>query len=140
MTIIRDDLVPLVSGRTGDEGHDRFGFTHVEDFMRHAWLDVDEVAGFVLQHLLEPRAKFMAHPSLQDVKDDLEIHVNVGLRDPARWNSCDVRGERSGSDIFRRHALFVVDPVPIPSRAAAANGQDASMIFNRAELNVIFVH
>ena len=32
-----------------------------------------------------------------------------------------------------------MDAVPIPSRAPAANGEDAIVIFDRAELDVVFV-
>ena len=32
-----------------------------------------------------------------------------------------------------------MDAIPIPSRAAAANRQNAIMIFDRAELDVVFV-
>ena len=39
-------------------------------------------AGFVLKDLLEPGSEFMAHFSFDDVKDHLEIDMNVRICDP----------------------------------------------------------
>ncbi len=51
--IVRNDVVPFVSRRAGDECDHRLGIAHVEDFMRHAGLDVDEIAGLVFDHLFQ---------------------------------------------------------------------------------------
>src|SRR5207248_9879522 len=88
--IARNDIVPLVGGGAGDEGDYRFGVAHVEDFVRHAGFDVDEIAGFVLQHLFESGSEFVAHFSFDNVKDELEADVNVGCGDGARRNGSDV--------------------------------------------------
>jgi hypothetical protein len=88
--IVRNDVIPLVGAGAGDEGDYRFGVTHVEDFMRHAGFDVDEIAGFVLQHLLESGSEFVADFSFEDVKDELEADVNMGCGDATRRNRRDV--------------------------------------------------
>ena len=51
--IVRNDVVPFVSRRAGDECDHRLGIAHVEDFMRHAGLDVNEIAGLVFDHLFQ---------------------------------------------------------------------------------------
>ena len=88
--VVGNDIIPLSSGRAGDKGHDRFGVAHVEDFMRHAGFDVNEIAGFVFQHLLEPGSEFVAHFSFEDIKDQLEADVNMGIRDATRRDRGDV--------------------------------------------------
>src|SRR5207302_1794082 len=76
--LVRNDIVPFVGRGTGDKGDDGLGITHVEDFMRHVRLDVNEIAGFVLQYLLKPPSEFVAHSSFDDIKDQLEADMNVG--------------------------------------------------------------
>src|SRR5437764_768110 len=88
--IVRNDVLPLVGGGAGDEGDYRFGVAHVENFVRHAGFDVDEIAGFVLQHLLESGSEFVADFSFEDVKDELEADVNMGCGDATRRNRRDV--------------------------------------------------
>jgi len=48
VAVVRDNVVPFVGGGAGDKGHDRFGVAHVEDLVRHAGFNVNEIAGFVL--------------------------------------------------------------------------------------------
>jgi hypothetical protein len=38
---------------------------------------------------------------------------------------------------FSRHALFVVDAIPIASLATAANRQDSTVIFHRADVDLV---
>src|SRR5439155_3226296 len=90
IAIVRNNVVPLVGGRAGDKSDDGFGVAHVEDFMRHAWFDANEIAGFVLKHLLEPGSEFVAHFSFDDIKDHLEADVNMRIRDAARRYRGDV--------------------------------------------------
>ena len=52
--VVRNNVMPLVGRGARHKGHDRFGVAHVEDFVRHAGLDVNEIASFILNHLLEP--------------------------------------------------------------------------------------
>ena len=59
--------------------------------MWHAGLNVNEIAGFVLNDLLKAGSKFVAHFSFDDVKDHFEIDVNMGVRDAAGWDRSDVR-------------------------------------------------
>src|SRR5438067_12329232 len=42
-SLVRNDVVPLVGGRAGDEGDNRLGVAHVEDFVWHAGFDVNEI-------------------------------------------------------------------------------------------------
>src|SRR5204863_7757930 len=58
-SLVRNDVVPLVGGRAGDEGDNRLGVAHVEYFMRHAGLDVNEIASFVFDHLFQAVPKFV---------------------------------------------------------------------------------
>lgn len=100
--------------------------------MRDARLDVDEIAGLVFQDLLEAGPEFVADSSLENIKDQLEPDVNVGVSDSTRRNRGDVRREPGRPDVLRRHALLVMNPIPIAARASAANGEDAVVIFNGA--------
>src|SRR6266849_6060405 len=84
VAVVRNNIIPLVGRGAGDKGHDGFGVAHVEDFMRHARFDVNKIAGFVLQDLLEPGSEFVAHFSFEDIKNHLEADMNMGIRD-ATW-------------------------------------------------------
>src|SRR5437868_4624515 len=66
--IVGNDVVPLGGGRTGDKGDDWFGVAHVENFVRHAGFDVNEIAGFVFQDLFQASAEFVADFSFDDVQ------------------------------------------------------------------------
>src|SRR5438270_1525112 len=88
--IVRNNVVPLVSGGAGDEGDDRLGIAHVEDFVGHAGFDINEVASFVFQHLFESTSEFVADFSFEDVKDELEADMNMGGGDATGRDRCDV--------------------------------------------------
>src|ERR1700676_1553702 len=109
---------------------------HVENFVRHAGFNVNEIAGFVFQHLLASVSELVADFSFDDVKDHFEVDVNVGVSDTARRNGGDVGRKFGGADVFGRHALFIMNPIPIPAGAAAPNGQNPIVIFHRAELDL----
>ena len=91
VAIVGDYLVPLVGRRACDEGDDRFGVAHVEDFMRYTRFDVNEIAGFVFDGLLSAGAEFVADFSFYDVKDHFEIDMNMGVRNAAGRDGGDVR-------------------------------------------------
>src|SRR4030095_168192 len=40
-SVVRNNVVPFVGGRAGDEGDHWLGIAHVEHFVRHAWFDID---------------------------------------------------------------------------------------------------
>ena len=63
--------------------------------------------------------------------------MDVGISDAARRNGGDVSGQFGRADILGRHALFIMNAVPVPARAAAANGQYAIVIFHRTELDLV---
>src|SRR6266568_985300 len=136
ISIVRNDLVPLVGRRACDEGDDRFGVAHVEDFMRYTGLDVNEIARLILNHLLAAGAEFVADFSFYDVKDHFEIDMNMGVRNAAGRDGGDVRGQTRRPHVFARHALLVMNPVPVPTRTPAADGQYPAMIFHRAKLQI----
>ena len=138
--IVWDDVVPLIGGRAGHEGHDRLGLAQVEDLVWHARFDVDEVTCLVLDSLFQAGTELVPHLSLKNIKDELEADVDMGVSHAARRDGGDIGGEFGRADVLRRHALLVMNAVPIAARAAAANGQDAVVIFNRAELDGVFVH
>jgi hypothetical protein len=81
--VVRDNIIPFFGRGSGDERDDGFRVAHVEDFVRHTGLDVNEIAGLVLQHLLEPGSELVTHFSFEDIKDQLEADVNMGGRDAA---------------------------------------------------------
>src|SRR6266508_6110923 len=91
-SVVRNNVVPLVCGRTRYKGDHGFGLAHVEDFVRHPWFDVNEIAGFILDHLLEAGTEFVAHSSFDDVKDHFEIDMNVRVRNAARRDGGGIRG------------------------------------------------
>jgi hypothetical protein len=82
--VVGNNIIPLIGGGAGDKSDDRFGIAHVKDFVRHARPYVDKIAGFVLQDLLETGSEFVAHFSFEDVEDQLEADMNMGIRD-ATW-------------------------------------------------------
>src|SRR4051812_48638602 len=41
VAVVGNDLVPFLRGRASDKRHDRFGLTHVENFVRNAGFDKD---------------------------------------------------------------------------------------------------
>src|SRR5205085_12334442 len=92
VAIVRNDLVPLVSGRARNKGNYGFSFAHVEDLMWDAGFDVDEIAGFVLDYLFKPGAEFVAYLPFDDVKDHFEIDMNVRVCDAAWRDGGNVRG------------------------------------------------
>src|SRR6266571_5485976 len=91
--IIRNNVVPLVGGGAGDEGDHRFGIAHVEDFVRHAGFDVDEIAGFVFDRLLAAGPEFVTHFSFDDVKDYFEVDMDMRIRNSARRDCSYVCGQ-----------------------------------------------
>jgi hypothetical protein len=82
----------------------------------------------------------VADPAFEDVKDDLEIDVNVSVGDSARRDRGNVGREASRANVLGRHTLFVVDAVPIAPCSAAANRKNAIVIFDRVELNALILH
>ena len=69
----------------------RFGIAHVENFVRYAGFDVNEIAGFVFDRLLAALPEFVANFSFDDVKDYFEANMNMRIRNAARRNSGDIR-------------------------------------------------
>src|SRR4051812_21736648 len=59
-SLIRNNVRPLARIRTRDDGDDRLGGADVEDFVGHARLDEDEIAGGVFHDLLQGIAVFVA--------------------------------------------------------------------------------
>ena len=51
IAVVGNDIIPLVGRGPGDKRDHRFRVAHVEDFVRHVGLDVDEITGFVLQQV-----------------------------------------------------------------------------------------
>lgn len=92
VSVVRDDIVPFVRRRAGDEGHDRLRVAHIEDFMRDPGLDVNEIARLVFQDLLESGAEFVPDFPFENVKDHLEPDVNVGVSDTGRRDRGDICG------------------------------------------------
>ena len=137
-SVVGNDVVPLVGGRAGDECHHRFGVAHVEHFMRHARFDVDEIAGLIFDHLFEPFTEFVSYSSFDDVQNYFKADMNVRISDTSWWNGGDVGRQACRSHVLARHALFVMDAIPIPLRAAATNREDPAVVFHRADVDFVF--
>ena len=58
--------------------------------MRHAGLDVDEIAGLVFDHLFESFAEFVAHFAFDDVENYFEANMDVRVGDSSRWYRGDL--------------------------------------------------
>src|SRR6476619_5571941 len=77
--------------------------------------------------------------AFENVKDELETDVDMGVSDAAGRDRGNVGGKFGCPDILRRHALLVMNTVPTPARAAAANRQDTVVIFAGAQLHAVLV-
>ena len=105
--------------------------------MRDIRLYLDEITGFILHDLLEFGAELVAHSALQDIKDQLETDVDVRAGNATGRYGRDIGGEFRRAGVLRRHALFVMNAVPIAPRAAASDRQYAVVIFYCAKLEVV---
>ena len=90
LPIVRHDVLPLARVGPRHHSHHRLGVAQVEYLVRHSRLDVDEVAGFVLDRFLAPRPILVANPALQDIEHQLEADVDMGICDAPRGNRRDV--------------------------------------------------
>ena len=52
VAIVRDDIFPFAGVRSSYDSHHRLGVAHIENLVRQAWLNVDEVACLVLDRFL----------------------------------------------------------------------------------------
>src|SRR5262245_2738276 len=131
-SLVRNDVGPLAGVGSRDDGDNRIGGADVEDFVRNTGLDEDEVAGCVLDHLLQTVTVFVADAALENVEHHLEADVDVGVASTAGWNSRDVHRERLLAHVLARQSFFVVNAVPVAAVLAGADHQDAVMPFNHA--------
>jgi hypothetical protein len=99
-----------------------------------------EIAGCVFHDLLEPGAEFVAHFAFHNVKDHFEADMNMRRGHATRRNGGDVGREFCRAHVFGGHALLVMNAIPIPTRAPATNGQYPVVIFDHAELDIVFLH
>src|SRR5260370_10557723 len=83
VAVVRNNIIPFVGRGAGDKGDNRFGIAQVEDFMRHAGFDVNEIAGFVLDRPLAAGSELVAYLSFDDVKDHFEIDMNMRIGNAA---------------------------------------------------------
>src|SRR5262249_23007536 len=118
VSIIRNDILPLIGVRARDDRDDGLSLAHVENLVRDPRLDVDEVARLVLDDLLEAGAVFMPHATLEDVEHQLEANVNVSQGDAAWRNGCDVHRKLRRADVVRAHPHLVLNSIPVPAVAA----------------------
>ena len=128
--LVGNDAIPLVWTRSRDDGHDRLRLAQVVDLVRNARLDEDEVASLVLDTARQAIAVIVADATLEDVEHHLEAIVNVCSGDAAGRDDGDVHRQLLCADVFSRHAELVVDAVPLPADAAAADPRQASVALN----------
>src|SRR5262249_47583097 len=98
--LVGDNVVPLVGGGARDKGDDRLRVTQIEDFVGHAWFNINEIAGFVFDRFFAAGAEFVAHFSFDDVEDHFEVDVDVCVSHAARRNGRDVGRELRRVDVF----------------------------------------
>ena len=63
--VIGNDLIPFFGAGSRHKCDHGIGVAHIEDFVRHALFDVDEVAGFVFKYFFELMAKFVTDPAFK---------------------------------------------------------------------------
>src|SRR5215510_15950210 len=129
-SLVGNDVGPLARVGSRDDGDNRIGGADVEDFVRNTGLDEDEVAGRVLDHLLQTVTVFVTDAALENVEHHLEADVNMGIGHAARWNGGDVHRERLRAYVRARQSFFVVNAVPVAAVYAGADHQDAVMSLN----------
>ena len=129
--LVGNDVLPFARIRARDDGYDWLGVAGVEDFMRHARLDEDEVAGGILDGLLQSLAVLVPDAARENVEHDLEADMDVRVGDTARRNRRHVHRQRLGADVVARQAHLVVDAVPVAAVLSGANDEDAAMPLNR---------
>ena len=137
MTSVGDNIVPLVRGGTRDKGDDWFGVTHVEHFVRDIRLDVNKIAGLVFDDLFEPGSEFVPHLALENVEDEFKSNMDVRVSHAAGRDRGDVSRKFCRADVLGRHALFIMDAVPVTARTAAANGEDSAVVFDRTRFDLV---
>src|SRR5262245_61978426 len=129
-SLVRNDVGPLAGVGSRDDSDNWIGGADVEDFVWNTGLDEDEVAGRVLDHLLQPVTVFVAEAALENVEHHLEADVDMGIGHAAGWNGGDVHRERLRADVLSRQSFFVVNAVPVAAVLAGADHQDAVMPLN----------
>ena len=73
--------------------------------MRHAGLDVDEIARLIFDHLFQPFSEFVAHFAFDDVQDHLEADMDVRVGDATRRNRGDIGGQARRAHVLARTCL-----------------------------------
>lgn len=136
---IRNDPIPLV-GRGARNERDQRLVADVEHLVRNAGLDVDEVAGLVLDRLSQAVAIRVPDATLDDEKHHLETVVDVRVRNPTRWNGGDIDREAGRADVLGGQALLILDVVPLALLTAAAEDEDAVEVFSHASCCLFGAH
>src|SRR5262249_10966569 len=81
------------------------------------------------------------HPALENVEHDVEIDVDVGAGDTARRNGGHVHRQLGRGHVLGGQAGLVLDAVPTPAGAAAADDEHAVAPFDRGfQIAVRFKH
>src|SRR6516225_8299428 len=99
-TIIGDDILPFASVGAGDHGDNGLAVTQVENLVRHARLNVNEIARLVVDDLRQTGAILMANPALENVEHHVEIDVYVCPSHTAGRNRGDVHGKVLRPHVF----------------------------------------
>src|SRR4029077_14588808 len=139
-SLIGNDVGPLARVGTRDHGDNWIGGADVEDFVRHAGLDEDEIAGGVFHDLLQTVAVFVADAARENVEHHLEADVDVGVGPAAGWNGGDVHRERLRAHVLARQSFFVVNAVPVAAVLAGAYDQNAVVSLNAHASHIQFVN
>ena len=98
--VVRNNLVPLIRRRAGDECDNRLGVAHVEYLMRHARLNVDEIAGLIFDYLFKPFTEFVTHFAFDDVENYFEADMNVRVRNAAWRNRGNIGRQIGGAHVL----------------------------------------
>src|SRR4029078_3169296 len=96
---IFDDVLPFAGVRSCNDGNHGLSVAYVADLVRNSRLDENKIAGNVFHGLREVLAILVSHATFEDIQHHLEVDVNVGVRNSARWNRCDIHRKVSSSNI-----------------------------------------
>ena len=129
-SIVRDDIGPLARVGSGHNSDNRFRVTDVEDFVRDARRNENEIASGVLHAVFAPVTELVSHMTRENVEHHLEVDVDVRVGDAGRRNCRDVHGKLSSGNVLGRQPDLVVDVVPVPNVTSGAHGPYAGVSFN----------
>src|SRR5215211_4175700 len=84
------DVLPLARVGARDHGNHWFSRAQVANLVWDSGRDENKIAGLVIYPLPQSLAELVTHSALEDVQHDLEIDVDVSVRNSSRRNRRDI--------------------------------------------------